>query len=415
MNLIYLIKTLNLVALFLIPLNSVYAVFGYNNSSSLIYLWLCIIGFLINYYSKKKSKLIFLAIAVSFLPLITASSIEELIYLAVYCIITILVILRGRSVIRYDIELDMFKKGIYICIGTFIVSTAIGGIGLFSNYSAYYVIIYLVTSILLLRNLRFIEYNKDSSEGKRINNSYSIIIVIFSFILSISYVREMVIKIIKGSYLFIINLFMYLFSWLITGIAYVMSIVVYAIIEFLNKLGPNPQKLEIILQPSEAEAAKMEQGEVFVDKLLNNPIYNIIVRAFIILIVVYIIMRLFKGFMNNVSEQEEYSEEKELILRKAETDKSVKKVFLDFLKPKSYNEQIRLYYQKYMSKCLDRDIEITEMDTTEEINNKSQIKFDKKLIDDIRNIYIKIRYGEKESTKEMAKEMGQYVKSIRKH
>lgn len=415
MNLIYLIKTLNLVALFLIPLNSVYAVFGYNNSSSLIYLWLCIIGFLINYYSKKKSKLIFLAIVVSFLPLITASSIEELIYLAVYCIITILVILRGRSVIRYDIELDMFKKGIYICIGTFIVSTAIGGIGLFSNYSAYYVIIYLVTSILLLRNLRFIEYNKDSSEGKRINNSYSIIIVIFSFILSISYVREMVIKIIKGSYLFIINLFMYLFSWLITGIAYVMSIVVYAIIEFLNKLGPNPQKLEIILQPSEAEAAKMEQGEVFVDKLLNNPIYNIIVRAFIILIVVYIIMRLFKGFMNNVSEQEEYSEEKELILRKAETDKSVKKVFLDFLKPKSYNEQIRLYYQKYMSKCLDRDIEITEMDTTEEINNKSQIKFDKKLIDDIRNIYIKIRYGEKESTKEMAKEMGQYVKSIRKH
>ena len=118
--------------------------------------------------------------------------------------------------------------------------------------------------------------------------------------------------------------------------------------------------------------------------------------------------------MNNESEQDEYTEEKELILRKEETAKRAKKDFFNFLKPKNYNEQVRLYYQKYMRKCIDRDVEITEMDTTEEINNKSQIRFDKNIIDDIRNIYIKIRYGEKESTKEIVKEMGEYYKEIKK-
>lgn len=413
MNLIYLIKTLNLVALIFIPFDYIYAVTGYNNSSGLIYLWLCIIGFLINYFNKKKSKLIFLLIVVLFLPLITAGSIKELIYLAVYCIMTILVILRGVSVIRYDTELNMFRKGIYICIGTCIVSFIIGSIHLFSIYSAYYVIIYLVTSILLLRSIRFIEYNKDSSEGRRINNRYSIIMVIFSLILSISYVREMVVKIIKNSYLYITELFMYLFSWFFLGIGYLISIVFNALIALIKKLGINTQGLKSFSQANKIKPPMTKEGEVLIDKLLNSQIFNIIIRAFVILLVVYIIMRLFKGLVNNEREQEEYLEEKEFILRSEEQGKYHRRSLFEFLKPKNSKEQIRLYYQKYLRTCIDRGIEITESDTTEEISNKSQIKLDKKLIDDIRNIYIKIRYGEKESTNEMVKKMGEYVKSIK--
>ena len=271
MSLIYLIKTLNLVALFFIPLNTLFATFGYSNSSGLIYLWLCIIGFLTNYYIMKKSKLILLAIVVSFLPLITASSIEELVYLAIYCIMTILVIVRGRIVTRHDMELNMLKKGIWICLGTFIVSILFnGGSKFFSNYSAYYVIIYLVTSIVLLRNLRFMEYNKDSSEGKRINDRYSIIIVIFSFMLSISYVREMVVKIIKVSYHYFIDAFMYLFSWLIIGIAYVVSFVINALFMLLKKSGADLLEKETPLPPE--NVIKMKQGEVLINTLLHNTL-----------------------------------------------------------------------------------------------------------------------------------------------
>ncbi len=414
MNLIYLIKTLNLIALIFIPLNYVYAVLGYNNRSGLIYLWLCIVGFFINHYNKKKSKLIVMLILILFFILITSGSIEELIYLAVYCIMTILVIFRGMSVIKYDAELDIFRKGIYICIVTFIVSFILGGIQLFSIYSAYYVIIYLVTSILVLRNLRFIEYNKDSREGKRINNRYSMLIVVFSFILSISYVREVVIKIIKNSYLYITELFMYLFSWLFLGVGYLVSIAFNAIMALIKKFGINTQGLESISLANKIKSPITEEGEVLIDKLLNSQIFTIIIKAFVILLVAYIIMRLFKGVFNNESVQEEYWEEKEFILGSEEQGKYHRKRLFEFLKPKNSNEQIRLYYQKYLRTCIDRGIEITERDTTEEISNKSRIKFDIKLIDGIRNVYIKVRYGEKESTKEMVREMEEYVKKTKK-
>jgi hypothetical protein len=208
---------------------------------------------------------------------------------------------------------------------------------------------------------------------------------------------------------------MYLFSWLLLGVGYLLAILFNALMALIKKLGIKPQGLDSIFQTNKIQSPKTEEGKVLIDKLLNSPIFNIIIKTFVILLVVYIILRLFKGLMNSENQQEEYSEEKEFILRPEDQDKYHRRGLFEFLKPMNRNEQIRLYYQKYLRTCIDKGIDITERDTTEEISNKSQIKLDKKLIDDIRNIYIKIRYGEKESTKEMVKEMGEYVKNIKKH
>jgi hypothetical protein len=371
-------------------------------------------GFFINHCKKNKSKLIFLPILASFLPLVITKSIEELIYLSSYFVITIIVIIRGVSVVRYDTELELFRKGIYICIGTFIVSLMTGGINLFNNHSAYYVIIYLVTSILLLRNLRFMEYNKDSKEGKRINNRYSLILVILSSMLSISYVREIVAKIIRGAYYYVTEFFMYIFSWIFIGIGYLISILINVIKVLMNKFGIQPQGLKGNINIVEIKPPKIDEGEVLIDKLLDNPIFIIITNAFVILLVVYIIFRLFQSLINKENVQEEYLEEKEFILKEEGKGKYPGKGFFDFLKQRNSKEQIRLYYQRYMKACKDKGIDITVKDTTEEINNKSQNKFDKIIIYGIRSIYIKVRYGEKEPTKEQVKEMGMYYNSIRK-
>lgn len=414
MNLIYLIKTLNIIALIVIPLNYVYTVLGFNNVSGLIYIWLCTMGFFTNYCNKNKSKLLFLPIIASFLPLVTTKSIEELIYVFIYFLVIIIGVIRGLSVVRYDTELDIFRKGIYICIGTFIVTLMTGGISFFNSYSAYYVIIYLVTSILLLRNLRFIEYNKDSKEGKQINNRYSLILVIFSSMLSISYIRETVGRIIRGSYHYITEFFMYIFSWVFIGVGYVLSLLVNVIKALINKLGIKPQGLQGDISIGEIKPPEIDEGEVLIDKLIGNPIFKIIVNGFVILLVVYFIMRLFSSLMNKKNEQEEYLEEKEFMLKEEGQGKYPRRGLLDFFKPRNSKEQIRLYYQKYMKACKAKDIDITEKDTTEEINNKSQNKFDKTIIYGIRSIYIKVRYGEKEPTKEEVKEMGIYYNSIRK-
>jgi hypothetical protein len=219
----------------------------------------------------------------------------------------------------------------------------------------------------------------------------------------------MVAKIIRNSYLYITELFMYLFSWFFLGVGYLMSIAFNAIMALIKNQGS-----EFIFQPNKTKLPMTKEGDVLIDKLLNSQIFNIIIRAFVILLVAYIIIKLFNGLANNESVQEEYLEEKEFILRSEDQGKYHRRGLFEFLKPKNSNEQIRFYYQKYLRNCMDKGIEITERDTTEEISNKSQIKFDKKLIDNIRNIYIKIRYGEKESTKEMAREMGEYVKRIKR-
>jgi hypothetical protein len=220
----------------------------------------------------------------------------------------------------------------------------------------------------------------------------------------------MVAKIIWNSYLYITELFMYLFSWFFLGMGYLVTIAFNGLIALIKKF-------DIKTEGSEFNKTKLpmtKEGDVLIDKLLNSQIFNIIIRAFVILLVAYIIIKLFNGLANNESVQEEYLEEKEFILRSEDQGKYHRRGLFEFLKPKNSNEQIRFYYQKYLRNCMDKGIEITERDTTEEISNKSQIKFDKKLIDDIRNIYIKIRYGEKESTKEMAREMGEYVKRIKR-
>lgn len=414
MNSIYLIKSFNLIGLLLIPLNYIFGAFGYQNKNGLIYFWLCIIGFILNYFYRRKSKILFLVIGILFMPLLTAQSIDQLIYLAIYCITAILVIIKGMSVVRYDIESEIFRRGLYLCLGTFIFSLILGSNNIFISLSSYYVVIYLVSSVILLRNLRFLEYNRDSMEGRRINNRNSIIIVLFSGVLSISNVTVILIGIIKSAYLYIADLFMHMFAWIFIGIGYLISAAIDVLTALIKKLGSNTQELEPVLQDSNINLPQVKKGEVLIDKLLNNAVFQVTVRVFVILLTVYITLRLFSGLMNRESENEEYSEEKEFIINTKSGDNSLKSRFFDFMKPRSNEEKVRQYYRKYIKRCLDKDIEINEMDTTEEIRNKSQKKFEKTIINNIRNVYIKIRYGEKGASKETVKEMGEYYNAIRK-
>lgn len=414
MNSIYLIKTINLLGLIFVPLSYIFGIFGYNIKNGLIYLWLCPIGFSINYFHRQKSKLIFPAVIVLFLPLLAAKSTVEIICLAVYGITAILVILKGMGVVRYDIELDIFRKGIYLCLGTCIVSLVMSTLNIFISLSSYYVIVYLVSSVILLRNLRFIEYNRDSREGRRINNRYSIIIVILSSILCLSNVREIVIRIIKNSYLYIVDLFMHIFAWLFIGIGYLMTVVYNTLTALIEKAALNTQGLKQKVPNNKINSLQTKEGELLIDKIFNNQIFKIAVHAFIILLAVYIIMKIFKGIVNSQNESEEYSEEKEFMISSKEPDKKLKNRILDFMRHRSNDEKIRHYYQKYIKKCIDKDIEINETDTTEEIRDKSRNKFNKTIIDGIRNIYIKIRYGEKEASSETVREMADYYTNIGK-
>lgn len=207
---------------------------------------------------------------------------------------------------------------------------------------------------------------------------------------------------------------MHIFAWLFIGIGYLMTVAFNALTALIEKAGLNTQGLKQKMPNNKIDSLQTKEGELLIDKILNNQIFKIAAHAFIILLAVYIIMKIFKGIVNSENESEEYSEEKEFMVSSKEEDKKLKNRILDFMRHRSNDEKIRHYYQKYIKKCIDEDIEINETDTTEEIRDKSKDKFNKTIIDSIRNIYIKIRYGEKEASRETVREMADYYTTIGK-
>lgn len=408
MSSIYLIKIFNLIGLILVPLNYIFGFIGFSGINGFIYIWSCLMGFVVSYLHNKKSKLIVIAAIVSYLPAVTSKSINDLLYMIIFFSLIILLIIRTLGTVSYIVELDVFRRGLILCIGTFVLSIILDDIGNFAAFSGYFVIIYLTTSILLLRNLRLAEFTKNSREARKINSRYSIIIVLLTFILSSEYVRVVLVKTIKNAYDHIMKLFFYLFSWLFTGIYYVIA-------NALNRLLSKVEMKEPKLQASgEGDILFSNNGRSLAEQLQNNEILKVIVNVLVILFAAYIIMRFFKKYTNRNIKKEEYFEEKEFVLNHREARKKLKDRILSLIKPKSSEEKIRQYYLRYMSRCQDKHIELRETDTTEDIRNKSRGRFDEALIVSIRNIYIKIRYGEEKASREEVRDMAGYLENIKK-
>ncbi|NLY86063.1 MAG: hypothetical protein GX077_06905, partial [Tissierellia bacterium] len=78
--------------------------------------------------------------------------------------------------------------------------------------------------------------------------------------------------------------------------------------------------------------------------------------------------------------------------------------------PRGPKDQVRYYYRKYLNKVRSV-IEIEPSDTSLDVNNKAT-GFDRGVIEKIREIYINIRYGNKEAKAETVKEMEELYKKL---
>jgi hypothetical protein len=223
-------------ALIFVPLNLMYSPENVGNNG-LIYMWLCAAAFSINALKRRKSKLFLLPAACVFLSLLFAKVLDDYIYIGAFSIIACYLGIWGIKSINYDTEYEILRKGIVLCAGTLFMSIITTNIVLFNKFSAQFIIIFLVSSVLLLRTLRNIQYNGDSSEARKINNRYSILIIVLSAILSISYVREIVVNAVKYSFSLVTEGFMWLFSWFFLGIGYVLAIASKALARLIEKIN----------------------------------------------------------------------------------------------------------------------------------------------------------------------------------
>jgi hypothetical protein len=306
-------------------------------------MWLCAAAFAANALRRRKSKLFLLPALCIFLILFLAKSLDDYIYMGAFSIIAFYLGVWGIKGINYDTEYEILRRGIILCAATFFISVVSSNINLFNKNSAQYIIIFLVSSVLLLRTLRYSQYNSDSSEARKINNRYSIMIILLSAVLSISYVREIVVKAVKYTYNFIVEGFMWLFSWLFLGIGYILAIAQNALARLIARINRQwPQLFQNVNPPKDVETPEVEEIR---KALFDNVVINVILKVVIIFIILYIIIRILRYFAAKSKDEGQYFEEREFITKSsAEGQNPLKKLF-SFLKPKNNNEHIRLYYQ----------------------------------------------------------------------
>ncbi|GFN36723.1 hypothetical protein TXYLGN1_25100 [Tepidimicrobium xylanilyticum] len=130
----------------------------------------------------------------------------------------------------------------------------------------------------------------------------------------------------------------------------------------------------------------------------------------LILFIAYISYRLFKKKVAGKGKEEiAYREEREFI-NIVGGDKDKGKQFL--FRPKGLKEQIRYYYRKALIKLYRKGVDIIPSDTSLEINVKAENDVDKKILKDVREIYIEARYGGTEIDKSKVDKMKRLYKKI---
>ncbi|MDI6602422.1 MAG: hypothetical protein QME46_11705 [Thermoanaerobacteraceae bacterium] len=285
--------------------------------------------------------------------------------------------------------MEMFKKGIGLVAIIFGISIIRKNVNIFSTVSAPYIIVYLVFSVVLLRTLRYMEYNKNSMDINKINLKYSAIITTLSLTISMKPVREFIFNSLYQIYNFIINMLFYLLSWPIFGIGYVMQFIVY----FVKKIISTNARQQISINVSEPPFENIEEinRTDIIEFLMKNKLVNTLLQITIFVVIIWLFIKIFGRQFHLKREEEEYIESREFITEKKENN-SIRRLPIIF-RSRTPVDYIRIYYLKYLRMCKTKKIDIKNSDTTFQINDKAKDYFDSNVIKNIREIYIKVRYG----------------------
>lgn len=280
-----------------------------------------------------------------------------------------------------------FKRGLSIFAFLIGISTLTGTIYLLSKFSIHFMIIYFLSTVVLVRSLRHIQYNKDMERINKLNLRYSILITGISFILSIEEIREAIFHGLKVGYEFLVDIFMEAFSWFFIGVGYI-GLLFMKIFKWIFQRGKDKG---VQIKPPEPTEIEKQIEELATLPPILKTILSIIFKVLLILLILYIIVRILKQNRVGKRVEEEYLEEREFISLKKKKEKRWRSIF----KPKESGELIRYYYKKFLNKCIGKNILILKTDTTFDINKKAEEIYNSGLIDKFRQIYIKTRYGEK--------------------
>lgn len=409
MNNILLIKIVNFFSFLFLILNFILLFMNITNNNSLFFLYIIIFSFVLYKLKLKNTILFYISFIFLVLPLFFYHSIIHILFIITVYFCAFYFIFYIIDNMNYSLLIEQFTKEMYVLLAVIITGLIAQKTTYLSKVSGPYIISFLISSIMLLRTSRYINYNGYDKKIGRINLIYSILITALTFILSSDSIRQKIILLFTKIYYAFIDAFMFLFSWLFILIGYALVFLIDIFKKIVNKKSFKNMNIQ---NPQIIEDIKISKPHD-INFISSNPILNIILKSLVFIIIIYLIAKIFKSQYNLNKTTEFYTEKKEYIKEnKSNFFKNFKK-YIPYKKTKNYNELIRFYYLKFIKKSILNKIEIKNSDTTFEINKKCEKIYDRKLLNDIRNIYIKIRYEDKKADKKMAKDFYEHYKKLK--
>jgi hypothetical protein len=408
---IIVIKEISSLALFFSVINFI-TVFIYEPKPSYGTFALVLLVVSVNEMMKLKSKVWprFLLVLL-IIPFIWSRNLNDMLYYTALGLFAVYTSLKPAKYTTYINSIELFKRGAIITVAMLFLAVASSDITILEEVSMPYSMLYFIASVILLRTLRYTEYNKSDKRMTGINLKYSAAITLVAFLAGIKPVREITVITLNRLYQYLIHGLLTVFSWVFIVIGYIVQI----IIDFISSISMNNT-----VQEGEAQGwgGSGDDGTIsrdFFNKIISSinesQVLSFILKVLIFSVILYMSIKLLKRKYSLTSFEEDYIESREKMTFDNEGG-TLSKRLSTLLKPKSPSEYIRFYYRKYLLLSIKKDVDITTKDTTLEIKQKTGKVFSGEVLDKMRDIYIKVRYGEYAADKNASKEFRKHYDEI---
>lgn len=387
-------------------LGFVFSFIGILNRTELFYFWIILTSIGIYKVSSRKIFASLLSL-LPFLPALLLESALERSFIVIIGLYSLYLVFRLTKRVTYGGAVEEFEKSIpiviMIAIVAIVLSIAFSEKSIVYNNTVFpYLVVYLVSSIILLRTLRYIEYSSgEERDINRVNLAYSLSIIALSFLLSLPIVRSFMWRIISLGFTYTMTAFVFVLTWIIYTVFFIFD----RLIAFLSRIFParyrglpkiEPKELfpETLNMPDMERAKELVESKVGSSSLLDQILIIIFGIAVLIVLTYVVYILLFKRYdYRQRPKEEDYIETKEFITMGRDKGSNIIERFLAGLRPKSPVDKIRLYYKRYLLSCREKGISLKDSDTTLDIYFKSKDFFNRNIISKIREIYIRVRYG----------------------
>lgn len=291
------------------------------------------------------------------------------------------------------------KKAVLIFIATLYLRWILPNLSEAIALAAPFIFVYFLSSILLIRSIRHIEAGMELRRLQKSNIRYLLFIAAVFLLTAVEQIRYYFVQAAKKFVALLalpIQLLIRLIEWLF---------------ETLKQLEVKyPSKPWIIPEsPGTEGGGEPPPLETVEEVVTSSGIFEKILIALLVAAAIYILYKMIVKAGERGYQGLDYIEEREYIKKKRQGRKR-RFPFRDKL-PAEPGELVRYFYRKFLEKLVTKKVELTQADTSLEIQEKAEIVFPQGP-EEIRNIYIASRYGEKEADSASAAQIEQLYKDL---